>query len=98
MRAVTVQVRRRGTITLPHDLRERYHVGEGDVFTLIDLGEGTFLLIPRVSQLARLGAVAARALAREGVGLEELLETLDCEREAYYRERYQSSEAEPLPR
>lgn len=98
MRAVTVQVRRRGTITLPRELRERYRVAEGDVFTLIDLGDGTFLLTPRVSRLARLGDEAAQALAREGVSLEELLETLDRERETYYREHYQSAEAEPLPR
>jgi bifunctional DNA-binding transcriptional regulator/antitoxin component of YhaV-PrlF toxin-antitoxin module len=98
MRAMTVQVRRRGTITLPHELRQRYHLGEGDVFTLIDLGEGNFLLTPHVSQLARLGDAAAQELAREGVSLEELLEALDRERETYYREHYQGAEAEPLSR
>jgi len=43
MRAMTVQVRRRVTNTRPHELRQRSHPGEGDVFTLIDLGEGNFL-------------------------------------------------------
>jgi len=84
----TIQVRKKGAITLPADFRSRYGVGEGDVFTLIDLGDGSFLLTPRVSQVNRLGDRVAEILQEEGVSLDDLLNTLDGERERYYQERY----------
>lgn len=88
MVATTVQIRRKGVITLPIQLRRQYDLNEGDVFTLIDLGDGSFLLIPRVSSVARLGDQVARLMAEEGITMEEMLEALDQEREAYYREHY----------
>jgi bifunctional DNA-binding transcriptional regulator/antitoxin component of YhaV-PrlF toxin-antitoxin module len=88
MATMTVQIRRKGVITLPVEMRRRYGLDEGDVFTLMDLGDGSFLLTPRVSQVARLGDQVARVMAEEGVDLEEMLEALDQERELYYREHY----------
>jgi bifunctional DNA-binding transcriptional regulator/antitoxin component of YhaV-PrlF toxin-antitoxin module len=88
MTTMTVQIRRKGLITLPVELRRQYGLGEGDVFTLVDLGNGSFLLTPRVSQIARLGDQVARLMEEEGVTLEEMLEVLDKERENYYQEHY----------
>jgi len=51
----TIQVRQRGTITLPAELRERYKIKSGDSFRLIDL-DGIFVLtqmVPLVPELAR---------------------------------------------
>ena len=50
MSTVTVQIRRKGVITLPVELRRLYNLDEGDVLTLLDLGDGSFLLTPRISQ------------------------------------------------
>jgi bifunctional DNA-binding transcriptional regulator/antitoxin component of YhaV-PrlF toxin-antitoxin module len=84
----TIQVRKKGSITLPMDLRTKYGVDEGDVFTLIDMGDGSFLLTPRISQVNRLGDRVAEILRAEDVSMDELLNTLDDERERYYQERY----------
>ena len=88
MTTLTVQIRRKGVITLPMELRRQYSLDEGDVLTMLDLGDGSLLLIPRVSQVARLGDEVARLMDEAGVELEAVLETLDQEREAYYREHY----------
>lgn len=88
MGAITIQVRQKGTITLPRELRRRYHLDEGDVLTVIDLGDGSLLLTPGVSQVAQLGDKVARVLADAHVTVDVLLEALDEEREAYYREHY----------
>jgi bifunctional DNA-binding transcriptional regulator/antitoxin component of YhaV-PrlF toxin-antitoxin module len=88
MATITIQVRKKGNITLPMDLRTKYGVDEGDVFTLIDMGDGSFLLTPRISQVNRLGDRVAEMLSAEGVSLDDLLNTLDDERERYYQERY----------
>lgn len=84
----TIQVRKKGTITLPIDLRTKYGVDEGDVFTLIDMGDGSFLLTPRISQVNRMGDRVAEILHSEGLSLDDLLSTLEDERERYYQERY----------
>jgi bifunctional DNA-binding transcriptional regulator/antitoxin component of YhaV-PrlF toxin-antitoxin module len=88
MTTQTVQIRRKGLITLPVELRRQYGLGEGDVFTLVDLGDGSFLLTPKVPQVARRGDQVARLMEEEGVTLEEMLEALDEERESYYQEHY----------
>ena len=88
MTTMTVQIRRKGLITLPVELRRQYDLSEGDVFTLVDLGDGSFLLNTRVSQVARMGDQVARLMEEEGVTLEEMLETLDEERESYYQQHY----------
>jgi bifunctional DNA-binding transcriptional regulator/antitoxin component of YhaV-PrlF toxin-antitoxin module len=84
----TIQVRKKGNLTLPMDLRTKYGVGEGDIFTLIDMGDGSFLLTPRISQVKRLGDRVEEILNKEGVSLDDVVSTLDEEREQYYQERY----------
>jgi bifunctional DNA-binding transcriptional regulator/antitoxin component of YhaV-PrlF toxin-antitoxin module len=88
MTTMTVQIRRKGVITLPVELRRQYNLDEGDVFTLVDLGDGSFLLTPQVSQVARLGKQVAQLMEEGDVTLDEMLEALDQERETYYQEHY----------
>jgi len=83
-----VQMRNKGSLTLPSDLRRKYGLVEGDVFTLIDLGDGSFVLTPRLTQVDRLGDRVAQALSAEDLSLAEMLTALDEERERYYQERY----------
>lgn len=85
---LTVQLRKKGTITLPAGLRRKYGLSEGDTFTLIDLGDGSFLMKPGTSIPAQLGDKIAEVMRQEGVTLEEMLQGLEEEREAYFRERY----------
>jgi bifunctional DNA-binding transcriptional regulator/antitoxin component of YhaV-PrlF toxin-antitoxin module len=85
---MTIQIRKKGSFTLPVDLRNKYNLDEGDVFTLIDLGDGSFLLTPQVSQVNRLGDRVTHILKDESVSLEDLLTALDEERQQYYREHY----------
>jgi len=84
----TIQVRKKGSFTLPMDLRTKYGVDEGDVFNLIDMGDGSFMLTPRTLQVKRLGNRIEEILAEEGVSLDDLLTSLDEERERYYQDHY----------
>ncbi len=88
MATKTVRIQRNGVITLPVELRRRYDLAVGDIFTLLDLGDGSFLLTPHVSKVACLGDRVSQVMAEESVSLKEMLETLDQERENYYREHY----------
>jgi bifunctional DNA-binding transcriptional regulator/antitoxin component of YhaV-PrlF toxin-antitoxin module len=86
--STTIQIRGKGTLTIPVELRRKYGLDDGDVFTLIDLGDGSFLLTPIVSKIARLGDRVAQAMTEERASLEEIMTALDEERERYYQERY----------
>jgi AbrB family looped-hinge helix DNA binding protein len=88
MVANKIQIRKNGSLTLPAELREKYGLNEGDVFTLIDLGEGSFLLTPHLSQVNMLGNRVAHILEEGEVSLDELLRALDEDRQSYYREHY----------
>jgi len=84
----TLQIRSKGTITLPASLRKKYKLEEGEVLTIIDLGEGTILLKPMVSQVNKLSNRIAKRLGEENITLDDLLQTLDEERKIYYQENY----------
>src|SRR3972149_9255005 len=86
--ATTLQIRSKGTVTLPIELRRKYGLGEGDIITLIGLGEGSLLLTPIVTQVNRLGDRISRVMAEEGVSMDEILTALDEEREVYYQGRF----------
>jgi bifunctional DNA-binding transcriptional regulator/antitoxin component of YhaV-PrlF toxin-antitoxin module len=84
----TLQIRGKGTITLPAKLRSKYKLQEGEVFTIIDLGGGSFLLKPRVYEMDRISAKAEKVLQEDNVTLEELFETLREVRKELFQERY----------
>lgn len=86
--STTIQIRGKGAVTIPVELRRKYGLDEGDIITLIDLGDGSFLLTSKVTRVDRLGDRVAQAMTKEGVSLDEILTTLDEERERYYQERY----------
>jgi AbrB family looped-hinge helix DNA binding protein len=84
----TLQIRSKGTITLPARLRKKYGLEEGEILTLIDLGDGKLLLKPTESKVAILGDRIAKQLKEDNVSLDDLLTALDEERELYYKEHY----------
>ncbi|HNT26402.1 MAG TPA: AbrB/MazE/SpoVT family DNA-binding domain-containing protein [Anaerolineales bacterium] len=83
-----IQIRSKGSLTLPMELRRKYGLNEGDIFTLIDLGDGAFMLTPNASTVARLGDRVADLLSEQNVPVDEVLQALDEERQRYYQERY----------
>lgn len=86
-RPVVVQVRDRGQFTIPAEIRREMGIQEGDVFTLIRLGET--LIATRKRLVAPEVAEAIEALMREErITLEDLLEGLEEERRKYVEERY----------
>ncbi len=83
----TLTLRKRGTLTLPADLREKYCLEEGEPLTFLDLG-GVFVLAPRVPFVPKLVDEFERLREESGLSVEELLEGLDEQRRKLYKERY----------
>ena len=83
----TIQVRDRGVITLPADLREKYGIENGDIFRLVDL-DGVFVLTPMVPMVPELAREIEKARLEAGLSMEELLQGLREQRERYVQEKY----------
>lgn len=87
----TVQVRQRGTLTLPAELRDKYGIEAGDTFRLVDL-DGIFVLTPMVAIVPELAREIERARLEAGMATEDMLAGLREQRERYYREAYGSDQ------
>lgn len=83
----TIQVRKRGVMTLPAELRQKYNIEEGDSFRVLDL-DGLFVLTPMVLMVPELAREIESMRLEEGISIQELLEGLRQQRERYYQEEY----------
>jgi AbrB family looped-hinge helix DNA binding protein len=84
----TIQVRKRGVVTLPAELRDKYGIEEGDTFRVVDL-DGILVLTPMVPMVPELAREIERARLEAGLSTEELLQSLREQRERYAQETYE---------
>jgi bifunctional DNA-binding transcriptional regulator/antitoxin component of YhaV-PrlF toxin-antitoxin module len=84
----TIQIRSKGSFTLPAVFRQKYGVEEGEIFRFIDVGDGSFFLVPKESKVMQSADKVAKMVREANVTLEDLLETLDEERKQYFKEHY----------
>ena len=84
---ITIQVRERGVVTLPAELREKYHIENGKIFRLVDL-DGIFVFVPMVPMVPELANEIERIRLEAGLSVDELLNDLRKQRERYDLEKY----------
>jgi bifunctional DNA-binding transcriptional regulator/antitoxin component of YhaV-PrlF toxin-antitoxin module len=84
---LTIQVRERGVVTLPAELREKYHIKNGKIFHLVDL-DGIFVFVPMVPMVPELANEIERIRLEAGLSVDELLDDLRKQRERYNQEKY----------
>ena len=86
----TVQIRKRGVLTLPSELREKYMIQEGDTYRLVDM-DGIFVLTPLFPMVPQLANEIEQLRKSANIPLDELLQGIREERERYHKEKYESS-------
>jgi AbrB family looped-hinge helix DNA binding protein len=84
---LTIRVAKRGTVTLPKALRDRYQIKEGDSLTLLDL-DGVFVVSRGRSRVDELADKIGYALREQGETLESMLTVLREERARVIAEQY----------
>jgi bifunctional DNA-binding transcriptional regulator/antitoxin component of YhaV-PrlF toxin-antitoxin module len=92
MESKLLQLRGRGTLTLPAKIRERYGLDDGDPITLVDL-DGALLLSPRVSVVSKLAVEIEYLRTEAGLSLEDLLTGVREQRAKYLVEHVGSNKA-----
>lgn len=83
----TVQVRQRGTFTIPAEMRQKYGIEVGDTFNVIDL-DGIFVLTPMTPMVPELAREIEKMRLEIGLDTVELLQALREERARYVQEVY----------
>lgn len=83
----TIQVRQRGTLTLPAEVRTKYNIEPGDTFNLLDL-DGILVLTPLSPMVPELAREIERLRVESGLTVEEMLQGLREQRERTYHEKY----------
>lgn len=88
--STTVQVRQRGSLTLPASLRKRYNIKPGDTFRIVDL-DGILVFSPMVPMVPELAREIERARKEAGLSIQDMLATLRKQRKRYVQEKYRTS-------
>jgi len=83
----TTAIKARGQLTLPKKIREMKHLEEGQIVSLIPMGD-TIIIAPQRLELDEARRRINKILKDTGVQADDLLTGLVKEREALYRERY----------
>ena len=85
-----IRLRKRGQITIPQAVRDNLGVSEGDILTLLQMGD-VVILTRKQPRVPRLADKIAGLMEEEGVSLADLLQGLKEEREAIWRERAENA-------
>ena len=87
VRSITAAIKARGQLTIPKKIRLMSHLEEGQVVSIIPVGDSV-LITPRRLELDDARREIKRILKETGITPEELLASLREEREELYQETY----------
>ena len=73
----TVQVSKRGVLTLPNTIRKKYDIREGETFRIVDV-DGVLILTPLAPMVAQLAREIERARIVPDPAVEELQPYTGC--------------------
>jgi bifunctional DNA-binding transcriptional regulator/antitoxin component of YhaV-PrlF toxin-antitoxin module len=83
----TAEIKSRGQLTIPKKVREISQLEEGQVVSIIPIGDSV-IITPRRLELDEARRQIRKILKESGLSLEDLLVGLKEERETLYRETY----------
>jgi AbrB family looped-hinge helix DNA binding protein len=86
---ITTEIKSRGQLTIPKKIRETLSLEEGQVVSLIPVGD-SILITPKKLPLEEARREFRKLLKAAGVSVEELLDGLKMEREALFEKTYGS--------
>ena len=81
------EIRSRGQITIPKAIRQVSNMDEGQIVSIIPVGE-SIIITPKRMQLDEARRQMRKILLSSGVSVEELVEGLDEERSRLFGELY----------
>jgi AbrB family looped-hinge helix DNA binding protein len=86
-KAAVAEIKARGQLTIPKKIREMSHLEEGQIVSIIPVGDG-LIVTPRRLELDEARREIRKVIKAANVTVEELLEALQEERDRLYQETY----------
>jgi len=87
MKTAIAEIKSRGQLTIPKKIRESSHLEEGQVVSIIPVGDSV-VITPKRLELDEARRQMRRIMKASGLSERELLKGLEEERESLYRETY----------
>ena len=84
---LTTEIKARGQLTIPKKIRAMGHLEEGQVVSIIPVGDSV-IITPKRLELDEARREIKRILSSAGLSPEELLKGLGEERESLFKETY----------
>lgn len=86
-KSAVAEIKARGQLTIPKKIREMSHLEEGQVVSIIPVGDA-LIVTPKRLELDEARREIRKVLKASNVTIEELIEGLKEEREDLYKETY----------
>ncbi|HAM53808.1 MAG TPA: hypothetical protein DCP92_25095 [Nitrospiraceae bacterium] len=86
-KAVTAEIRARGQLTIPKKIREMSHLEEGDVVSILPVGDSLIITSKRL-EFDEARRELRKLVKASGVAVEELIMGLKEERADLFKEKY----------
>ncbi|NTV80180.1 MAG: AbrB/MazE/SpoVT family DNA-binding domain-containing protein [Candidatus Aminicenantes bacterium] len=90
------QIRERGQLTIPKEIREKGALYDGEAVTIIPVGD-SILVTPKKLGLDEARREIRKLIKRAGITLDDLLDGLKEERAKQYEETYGTKDGQGLP-
>ncbi len=87
VKTAMAEIKSRGQLTIPKKIRESSHLEEGQVVSIIPVGDSV-IITPKRLELDEARRQIRRIMKASGLSEKELLKGLKEERESLYRETY----------
>ena len=87
VKTAIAEIKSRGQLTIPKKIRESSHLEEGQVVSIIPMGDSV-IITPKRLELDEARRQIRRIMKASGLSEKELLKGLKEERELLYRETY----------
>ncbi|MGR3310847.1 MAG: AbrB/MazE/SpoVT family DNA-binding domain-containing protein [Candidatus Brocadiales bacterium] len=88
LKPIATEIRSKGQITIPKQIRDAAHLEEGQVVSVIAVGD-TILVTPKKLRLDEARRQIAKILKRSGLSPEEVFKGLKESRKFVYKETYE---------
>lgn len=87
LRPIITEIKARGQLTIPKKIRKKSHLEEGQVVSIIPVGDSV-IITPRRLTLDEARRKIKQILRETGLSVEEVLAGIKKERESLYEETY----------
>ena len=87
VKTAIAEIKSRGQLTIPKKIRESSHLEEGQVVSIIPIGDSV-IITPKRLELDEARRQIRRIMKASGLSEKELIKGLKGERESLYRETY----------